>query len=177
MATRDITHQGIRSAEKDPPHITPDWEVRRDLIEGVKVREVRNIVTHNGLTTELFRQDWGLVDYDIPQIIHVALRANAVSAWHMHRKKIDHLFVVGGHLKVVLYDDREGSPTRGRLDVFNLSPARPQLLVVPASVWHGVQNLANEVSTFVNFFDNQYDYEDPDDWRLPPDTDEIPYRF
>jgi hypothetical protein len=29
----------------------------------------------------------------------------------------------------------------------------------------------------VNYFDLQYDYTDPDDWRLPPDTDEIPYRF
>jgi dTDP-4-dehydrorhamnose 3,5-epimerase len=54
---------------------------------------------------------------------------------------------------------------------------RPQLLVVPPSVWHGVQNLSTDVSAFVNFFDREYDYEDPDDWRLPPDTAEIPYRF
>jgi dTDP-4-dehydrorhamnose 3,5-epimerase len=169
--------QGIQSARKDPPHMTPDWELKRDLIDGVKVREVRNVVTSNGVTTELFRRDWGIVDYEIPQIIHVALSGRAVSAWHMHREKTDHLFVVAGHLKVVLYDDRPGSPTRGQVDVFTLSPMRPQLLVVPASIWHGVQNLSNEVSTFVNFFDREYDYEDPDDWRLPPDTTEIPYSF
>jgi dTDP-4-dehydrorhamnose 3,5-epimerase len=177
MGTQEVTHRGIQSAQKDPPHITPDWEVRRDLIDGVRVREVRNVVTHNGITTELFRTDWGIVDYDVTQIIHVALRGGAVSAWHMHELKTDHLFVVGGHIKVVLYDDREGSSTRGRVDVFNLSPTRPQLLVVPPSVWHGVQNLSTEVSTFVNFFDREYDYKDPDDWRLPPDTTEIPYRF
>ena len=157
--------------------MTPDWEVRRDLIEGVAVREVRNVVTHNGITTELFRRDWGIVDYEIPQMIHVALRGNAVSAWHMHERKTDHVFVVGGHIKVVLYDDRDDSRTRGQLDVFNLSPARPQLVVIPPAVWHGVQNLSNEVSAFVNYFDLEYDYEDPDDWRLPPDTPEIPYRF
>jgi dTDP-4-dehydrorhamnose 3,5-epimerase len=157
--------------------MTRDWEVRRDLIDGVQVREVRNVVTSNGITTELFRRDWGIVDYEIPQIIHVALRGGAVSAWHMHRHKTDHLFVVGGHLKVVLYDDRADSRTHGQVDVFMLSPMRPQLLVVPAAIWHGVENLSNEVSTFVNFFDREYDYEDPDDWRLPPDTTEIPYRF
>ena len=157
--------------------MSSDWQTQRRLIDGVQVREVRNVVTHNGVTTELFRRDWGIVDYEIPQIIHVALRGNAVSAWHMHRRKTDHLFVVGGHLKVVLYDDRGGSPTHGQLDVFNLSPMRPQLLVVPPSVWHGVQNLSTDVSAFVNFFDREYDYDDPDDWRLKPDTDEIPYRF
>ena len=154
-----------------------EWEVRRDLIDGVQVREVRNVVTNNGVTTEVFRRDWGIVDYDIPQIIHVALRGSALSAWHMHRKKTDHILTVGGHLKVVLYDDRPDSPTHGQVDVFTTSPMRPQLLVVPPSIWHGVQNLSSETSTFVNYFDREYDYEDPDDWRLPPDTTEIPYRF
>jgi dTDP-4-dehydrorhamnose 3,5-epimerase len=167
----------IAAAKKDPPHMSPDWEVRRDFIQGVQVREVRNVVTSNGVTTELFRRDWGVVDYEIPQIIHVALRGGAVSAWHMHREKTDHLFVVGGHLKVVLYDERPDSPTTGQVDVFLLSPMRPQLLVVPPSVWHGVQNLSSDQSAFVNFFDREYDYEDPDDWRLPPDTPEIPYQF
>jgi dTDP-4-dehydrorhamnose 3,5-epimerase len=167
----------IASARKDAPHMSPNWDVRRDLIAGVQAREVRNVVTSNGITTELFRRDWGIVDYEIPQIIHVALRGGAVSAWHMHQQKTDHLFVVGGHLRIVLYDERTDSPTHGQVDVFHLSPARPQLLVVPPSVWHGVQNLSNDTSTFVNFFDREYDYEDPDDWRLPPDTTEIPYRF
>jgi dTDP-4-dehydrorhamnose 3,5-epimerase len=177
MSEPTLGQGAVASARKDPPHMTPDWEVRRDLIDGVRTREVRNVVTSNGITTELYRRDWGIVDYDVPQIIHVALRAGAVSAWHMHRRKTDHLFVVGGHLKVVLYDDRPASPTHGQVDVFLLSPARPQLLVVPPSIWHGVQNLSNETSAFVNFFDREYDYEDPDDWRLPPDTAEIPYQF
>src|SRR4051794_39004218 len=120
--------------------MSADWEGRRDLIEGVRGREGRNVGTSNGVTTGLFRRGWGIVEYEVPQIIHVALRGGALSAWHMHRKKTDHLFVVGGHLKVVLYDDRAGSHTQGQIDVFLLSPMRPQLLVVPASIWHGVQN-------------------------------------
>ena len=69
------------------------------------------------------------------------------------------------------------SATAGQLDVFHLSPARPQLLAVPPWVWHGVQNLAGGVSSFVNMFDRPYDYDDPDEWRLPPDSQEIPYSF
>jgi dTDP-4-dehydrorhamnose 3,5-epimerase len=166
----------ITSAVKDAPHVTPDWTIARELIEGVQLREVRNIVTANGFTTEVHREDWGIVG-SVEQIIHVALRGHAISAWHMHDRKTDHLFVVAGHLRAVLYDDRDGSPTRGKLDVLHLSPMRPTLLVIPPHVWHGLQNLEATTSTFVNYFDEQYAYDNPDDWRLPADTEEIPYRF
>lgn len=162
---------------KDAAHINSEWVIDRTLINGVKTREVRNVVTGNGITTELYRVDWGFVDGTVQQVIHVALRGNAVSAWHQHRERWDYLFVVGGHLRVVLYDPREDSPTRGQVDVFHLSPARPVLVAVPPWVWHGVQNLSGDISTFVNMFDRPYDYGNPDEWRLPPDSLEVPYVF
>ena len=162
---------------KDAAHIDRNWVVDRQLIDGVKTREVRNIVTANGVTTEVYRPDWGIVDGEVRQAIHVSLRGGTVSAWHQHRNRWDFIMVVGGHMRVVLYDPREESPTRGQVDVFHLSPARPTLLAVPPWVWHGVQNLSSDSSSFVNLFDQPYDYEDPDEWRLPRDTDEIPYTF
>jgi dTDP-4-dehydrorhamnose 3,5-epimerase len=167
----------IVSAVKDEPHVTPDWDIAMDLIDGVSTREVRNVVTSNGITTEVHRDDWEIVPGSVEQVIHVSLRAGAISAWHMHERKTDHLMVVSGHLRAVLYDGREESPTAGRLNVLHLSPTRPTLVVIPPRVWHGIQNLSDGPSTFVNYFDLQYDYRAPDDWRLPADTDEIPYRF
>jgi dTDP-4-dehydrorhamnose 3,5-epimerase len=120
------------SARKDDAHIDRDWVVRRRLIDGVKVREVRNIVTGNGITTELYRPDWDFVDGAVQQAIHVALRGQAISAWHQHKLRWDYVFVVGGHLRVVLHDPREGSPTRGQVDIFHLSPARPSFAGHPA---------------------------------------------
>ena len=143
----------------------------------MRTREVKHIVTGNGITTELFRKDWGIVGNEVTAMIHVTLRPGAVSAWHMHKLKTDHLFAVGGAIRAVLYDDRDGSPTRGRVDVLNLSPMRPMLVVIPPGVWHGIKALEPEPGMFVNFFDREYDYEDPDDWRLPADTSEIPYQF
>jgi dTDP-4-dehydrorhamnose 3,5-epimerase len=169
--------EGVRSATKDAPHMSRDWERREERISGVRTREVKHVVTGNGHTTELFRKDWGVVEGEVVHAIHVSLRPGAVSAWHMHELKTDYLFVVGGVLRVVLYDDREGSPTRGQVDVQHLSAMRPTLVSIPPGVWHGIQVLSPEGGSFVNMFDHEYDYDDPDDWRLPPDTPEIPYRF
>jgi dTDP-4-dehydrorhamnose 3,5-epimerase len=173
MATQNAAGQG----QKDPAHIDKNWVVDRTLIEGVKVHEVRSIVTANGVTTELYRPDWGIVAGDVRQALHVALRGGAISAWHQHRSRWDFIFAIGGHLRIVLHDPREDSPTHGQVDVFHVSPARPSLLAVPPWLWHGVQNLSNDVSSFVNFFDVPYNYDDPDEWRLPQDAEEIPYSF
>ena len=167
----------IAGAQKDAAHINKEWVVDRRLIDGVRTREVRNIVTANGITTEVYRPDWGIVDGQVQQAIHVALRGGTVSAWHQHRSRWDFLMVVGGHMRVVLHDPREDSPTHDQVDVFHLSPARPALLAIPPWIWHGVQNLSNDTSSFVNLFDQPYDYDDPDEWRLPSDSAEIPYSF
>jgi dTDP-4-dehydrorhamnose 3,5-epimerase len=162
---------------RDAAHVSRDWVVQRRLIEGVVLREVRSMVTANSITTEVCRDDWGIVQGHVRQTLFVQLRAQAISAWHQHRARWDYIMAVGGHLRVVLFDPREDSPTRGQVDVFHLSPMRPQLLAVPPWIWHGVQNLEAGPSSFVNLFNAMYDYDDPDEWRLPRDSADIPYRF
>jgi dTDP-4-dehydrorhamnose 3,5-epimerase len=170
-----MTHPA--DAVKDRAHISKDWVLDRRLIEGVVVRDVRSVVTANSVTTEIWRTDWRMVEGAVEQTIHVDLRGNAISAWHQHRERWDYLFVVGGHLRLVLYDPRDASLTRGQVDVLHLSPRRPQLIAVPPWIWHGVQNLSTGVSSFVNLFNKTYDYADPDEWRLPADSEQIPYTF
>jgi dTDP-4-dehydrorhamnose 3,5-epimerase len=165
------------AGSKDRPSVDSEWRAKSDLIENVQVREVRNVVTRNGITTELFRAEWGLMDNAIAHMIHVTLRPGALSAWHMHKLKTDYLFVVSGLVRLVLYDGRDDSPTFGHVNEFHLSHARPQVIAIPPNVFHGLQNLDAGNSTFVNYFDAQYEYEDPDDWRAPLNTEEIPYRF
>jgi dTDP-4-dehydrorhamnose 3,5-epimerase len=161
---------------KDLPHISPTGRLTRTLLHGSSVRDSHHIVTANGITTELHREDWGVIP-NVRHAIHVALRPGALSAWHLHRLKTDHLLVLDGHLRVVLYDGRSDSPTHGQVDVHHVAGARPQLLVIPPDVWHGIQNLGAGAASFVNYFDVAYDHGDPDEYRLPPDSDEIPYRF
>jgi dTDP-4-dehydrorhamnose 3,5-epimerase len=167
----------LQGAKKDAPSVTPEWEPVGPMIDGVLIREVRNIVTANGITTELYREDWKLPLRSVRHAIHVTLNPRQVSAWHCHGKQTDIVFAIAGALRLVLYDGREGSPTFGQVSAFNLSLYRPRLVAVPPLVWHGVQNLAAEPAAFIDYFDQAYDYGDPDEWRLPPDTDRIPYRF
>jgi dTDP-4-dehydrorhamnose 3,5-epimerase len=165
------------NARKDTASVSASHALLRRHLHGVSVHDVRNIVTRNGLTTELWRTDWSTAPAPPRQTLYVTLRPGAVSAWHMHERQLDQIFVVHGAVKLVLYDGRDESPTRGEVNELFLDRARPCLVTVPPRIWHGLTALGGAEASFVNFLGELYDHADPDEWRLPPDTPEIPYRF
>lgn len=167
----------LEGARKAPPSATPEGGILRTPIDGVVSRPVPNIVTGNGVTCDAFRADRDAAGAGAQQVIAVTLRARAISAWHCHRHQTDRIAVVLGSIRLVLYDARDVSPTRGALQVHLLSPMRATLVTVPPGVWHGLQNLEDTPSIFLNAFDRAYRHDDPDEWRLPVDTDAIPFRF
>jgi dTDP-4-dehydrorhamnose 3,5-epimerase len=98
-----------------------------------------------------------------------------VRAWHRHRRgQIDHFVVARGKAKVGVYDDREGSPTRGDLDTYILGAGRMNAIRVPGDCWHGFKAVGDRRTLLLNFPTNLYDYEDPDEERLPYDTEKVP---
>ena len=184
MAATDLEQRFAREegwldgARKDGQSITAEWVSLQPTIDGVVIREVRNVPKRDGLLTEVFRREWlpegeGLVD----QVFQVRLEPGGISAWHTHRHSTDRLFVTEGLMRIVLYDARLRSPTHRRLAELRFGLVRPALVVVPSGVWHGIQNLASSPSVVLNLVDRAYEYGDPDHWRLPADTDQVPFRF
>jgi dTDP-4-dehydrorhamnose 3,5-epimerase len=174
----DRTAPPLPGATKDEQSVTADWAVLRETIEGVRLVEVRNVIGESGHTTEILRRDWFPdADFELDQVFQVTLGAHAVSAWHVHLRTTDRLFVNAGQVKVALYDSRPGSATHGMVNEFRLGDRRPGLVIVPAGVWHGIKNLQATDGRVLNLVDRAYEYEDPDHWRLPADTDQIPYRI
>ena len=174
MVTNIIEIPGATKAQQT---VDSSGKSLKRLIDGVILREGRNIMTRNGMTTELFRPEWDLGMDNVKHIIRVALNSRAISAWHCHHIQNDHIAVIEGVCKAALYDGREDSPTAGMVNMLMMSEARPQLLKIPPGVWHGFQNMRSEDSAFINYFDRPFCYEDPDEWSLPHDTDKIPFQF
>ena len=174
MSTEDWSLGAARDAQS----VTPEWNPHEQrLIEGVVVRQAKNVVASNGVVTELYRRDWNTDESDVGQVFQRTLVPGGLSAWHAHEVTTDRLFVVGGLIRLALYDARPDSETRGEVNVFNLAWCRPALVIVPPKVWHGVANAGSVDATVINIVDHAYSYSEPDHWRLPPGTDLIPYRI
>ena len=95
----------------------------------------------------------------------------------MHKTHEDRYCIMQGEMKVVLYDPRPDSATFGKIREVYLSEHRRQLFSVPIGVWHADQNIGTKDCLVVNFPTIPYDHANPDKYRLPLDTDLIPYRF
>lgn len=168
----------IDGAVKDRQSVTSSWEpAARQLIDGVAVKEVRNVLKGNGAITEVYRADWKLDESGVDQIFLAALEPSGISGWHAHEFATDRLFAIQGKLEIALYDYREGSPTRGLVNELRVAPERPALVVIPPKVWHAVHNPTSESILFVNAPDRAYAYENPDHWRLDYPCSQIPHRF
>jgi dTDP-4-dehydrorhamnose 3,5-epimerase len=174
--TRDTSQQEI-AGTKAERSVTSDWTPLQTLIDGVRIKEIRNVPKKAGILTEIYRRDWDLDNRVVDQAFQALLYPGGLSAWHTHRLTTDRLFVTTGMLRIVLYDDRSDSPTRGLINEFRIGSARPGIVVVPPRVWHGVQNYGPEPAILLNLVDRAYDYDDPDHWSLPPDSELIPYQF
>ena len=168
----------LPGATKDAQTITARWTpASMQLIDGVTVREVLNVPKSNGYLTELFRTSWADGNAHIDQVFQVVHEPGAISAWHTHAATTDRLFVAYGSARIVLYDGRDGSPTRGVVNEFRFGTIRPALVTVPPRVWHGVQNSGSGPMILMNLVDRAYDYEDPDHWRIASDSPAIPFRL
>ncbi len=144
------------------------------MIEGVKTRKLRLIPDERGYLMEMLRSDWEEFE-KFGQVYVTAVYPGVVKGWHYHKIQTDHFICVHGMAKVVLYDGREGSPTYGEINEFFIGEQNPMLLKIPPGVMHGFKGISQEMTLIVNVPTELYNYEHPDEHRLPPHTDQIPY--
>jgi dTDP-4-dehydrorhamnose 3,5-epimerase len=170
--------QASLAAAKDRQSITADWNSLQKPMEGVVVKEVKNVVKTDGdVLCEIFRREWLPDNDEIEQVFQSMMSPGSISAWHVHQFTTDRLFASQGLLRIVLYDARPDSSSYERVNEFRFGEVRPALLTIPPGVWHGVQNISKTTAVLLNLVDQAYRYEDPDHWRLPLNTEKIPYRF
>jgi dTDP-4-dehydrorhamnose 3,5-epimerase len=146
------------------------------VIHDTETRALRVNADERGHLVETFRSDWDEFDPDPAMSYYSLTYPGVIRAWHRHtRGQIDYFVCPKGRIKIAVYDDRDDSPTQGELDTFVTGERSPQLIRVPGDCWHGFKSLGDEPALMMNFPTNLYDYEDPDEQRLPYDTNEIPF--
>ena len=96
-----------------------------------------------------------------------------VKGWHLHHRMIINYTVPVGAIKLVLFDDRAGSPTRGELQEIYLGEGAYNLVKVPPYVWNGFKGLGVIPSLVVNVASIPHDPTEIE--RLDPHHSHIPY--
>ena len=104
-----------------------------------------------------------------------SIRPGRIKGWGMHEHQTDRYFVVRGHVRVALFDGREGAPTGGAHHEVYFTPETPGVVCIPPGVWHADQNWGTSDALIINFPTRPYDPDDPDKHRIDPHEGVIPF--
>jgi len=146
------------------------------MIDGVKVKKLAVHPDERGRLMEMFRSDDPFFE-KFGQVYVTATYPGVVKAWHKHEKQADNMACVFGMVKLALCDARKDSPTRGEVNQFYMGIHNPLLVHIPPGVYHGWLCISETESIVVNCPTEKYDYDHPDEQRLDPHDNDLPYKW
>jgi dTDP-4-dehydrorhamnose 3,5-epimerase len=144
------------------------------MIHEVQVKQLKVLPDERGRLMEMLRSDDPLFR-KFGQVYMTTAYPGSVKAWHYHKKQWDHFVCIRGMMKVVLYDGREDSPTKGEVNELFMGDYNPILVQIPPLVYHGFKCVSEYEAIIVNTPTEVYAYDQPDEHRVHPHNNDIPY--
>ena len=142
------------------------------MIKGVAVHPLRRIPDERGMVMHMLRADAPHFER-FGEIYFSTIYPNVVKGWHRHRRMTLNYAVVSGMVKLVLYDDREDSPTRSELMELFVGEQNYVLVTVPPRVWNGFKGVGTAPAIVANCATLPHDPAEIE--RLDPGSERIPY--
>lgn len=144
------------------------------MIEGVRVDPLKQLHDERGAIFHMLRSDDPAFE-QFGEIYFSFVHPGWVKGWHLHTRMTLNYAVPVGRIRLVLYDARADSSTRGELQELELGADAYRRVRVPHGVWNGFLGLGSVDALVANCATLPHD---PDEiQRLPPDAAEIPYRW
>jgi dTDP-4-dehydrorhamnose 3,5-epimerase len=172
-----LLDQTLAAAVRDPQTAQPDGSRVQPLVDGVRIRPLPTHADARGSVTELYDPRWDWHDDPLVFAYMFSIRPGFVKVWYLHREHEDRYTIVQGEIELVMFDPRPDSPTCGAVCRIVLSEHQRCLVNVPRDVWHADHNIGTQDAIVVNFPTMAYNHLNPDKYRLPLDTELIPYSF
>jgi dTDP-4-dehydrorhamnose 3,5-epimerase len=144
------------------------------MIEGVQIIPLRRIPDERGTIMHMLRvtdphfQQFG-------EIYFSTIYQGVIKGWHLHREMTLNYACVFGRIKLVIYDDREGSATRGELMEIFLGPDNYALVIIPPDVWNGFKGMSDPFALIANCCTHPHDPARSS--RIDPFDNFIPYNW
>ena len=142
------------------------------MIQGVRVVSLRQIPDERGTVMHMLRADDPHFER-FGEIYFSTVYPGVVKGWHLHSRMTINYAVPFGAIKLVLYDDRDGSASRGEVQELFVGEGNYCLVTVPPFLWNGFKGIAAPFSIVANCATIAHD--PAEITRLDPFSPSIPY--
>ena len=144
------------------------------MIEGVLIHTLKQIPDERGKIMHMLREDDSHFER-FGEIYFSSVYPGVVKAWHYHKEMTLNYAVIYGMIKLVLFDDREDSPTRNQLMELFIGEGNYVLVKVPPKVWNGFKGIGTTQAIVANCATIPHR---PDEiLRMDPFKNHIPYSW
>ena len=142
------------------------------MIHGVKVIPLKQIVDERGKVMHMLKAtDPHFIQFG--EIYFSCAWPGAVKAWHIHKTMTLNNAVISGRAKLVLYDGRKDSPTKGEVQEFFLGEDNYCLVQIPPGITNGYKACGDQLVIMANCATEPHD---PNEiLRIDPSKNDIPY--
>ena len=142
------------------------------MIEGVLVHPLKQIPDERGKVAHMLKATDPHFE-QFGEIYFSFVYPGVVKGWHRHSKMTINYAVPVGMIKLVLYDDRPNSSTRGQVEELCIGESSYCLVKVPPGIWNGFKGTGTAQAIVANCATIPHD---PDEvQRLDPMGGKIPY--
>lgn len=142
------------------------------MIDGVEINQLNIIPDERGMILKMLRND-DPVFKEFGEIYFSVIFPGVVKGWHIHKKMTLNYAVVNGLIKLVLYDARDASPTKGEVQEIFLGRENYKLVTIPPMVWNGFKGIGTESAIVANCATLPHDPDEIE--RMDPFENDIPY--
>jgi dTDP-4-dehydrorhamnose 3,5-epimerase len=143
-------------------------------IDGMTITQLKRIPDERGAVLHMLRDDDDGFER-FGEIYFSMVYPGAIKGWHLHREMTLNYAVPVGMIKLVCFDDRPDSPTRGNLVELHMGELNYVLVTVPPLVWNGFKGEGSTPALVANCATVHHSADEIE--RLDPFSDRIPYRW
>jgi|SRR5919106_3682540 dTDP-4-dehydrorhamnose 3,5-epimerase len=142
------------------------------MIQDVQVIPLKRIPDERGTIFHMLRvtdphfQQFG-------EIYFSSIYKEVIKGWHWHREMTLNYACIFGRVKLVIYDERPNSPTKGELMEIFLGPDNHSLVIIPPEIWNGFKGMSDPLAIIANCCTHVHDPSRSK--RLDPFKNHIPY--
>lgn len=148
--------------------------MEKNNIEGVIIKALRKIPDDRGCIYHMLRCDDSIFE-KFGEIYFSTVYPGVIKGWHLHQVMSLNYAVIQGMIKLVLFDDRKNSPTRGNLIELFIGEKNYSLVKIPPKIWNAFQGLGVKTAIVANCATLPHDPNEIK--RVSPFTKEMPYNW
>ena len=144
------------------------------MIDGIVITPLRQIPDERGKIMHMLRADDPQFER-FGEIYFSMVYPGAIKGWHLHTKMTLNYAVVAGMIKLVLYDPRPASPTKGEVQEIFLGEQNYARVKIPPGIYNGYKGIGTVPAIVTNCATLPHDPAEMQ--RLDPFAKDIPYKW